>query len=158
MSEKEQTKTGQMIKDHGRYDYEASDGTTIKLRALSEREREEILSEDYAWALGQLVKGMAESDRELYLKGHRQFTQLIGVVGFDREQAIAVSKWSKRIHMGDVVGLMNRIMDVEGAAAKGDPPPDQLNLLDETKLDSDSPSELEAKGEDSPGDTHIPTT
>ena len=147
MSEKEQTKTGQMIKDYGRYDYDASDGSTINLRALSEKEREEILSEDYAWALGQLVKGMAESDRDLYLKGHRQFTHLIGVVGFDRDQAITVSKWTKRFHMGDVVGLMNRIMDVEGAAAKGDPPPDQLNLLDETELDSASPAELEKTGE-----------
>lgn len=156
----EQTKmsTAQMLKDLGKYEFKAIDGTVLHLRQLAENEREDFFGETYQWCLSQLSKAHEEQDPKLFMKAHRQFVGVVRFLGVSPDQAKKVYNWNKRRYMADMFMLLTRIAEVEEAIAKGETPPEQGGLMSEEQVASANPTELEKQGESSPGDDPTPTT
>lgn len=146
------------IENAGHYEYKCLDGSVLRFRTMSAKERRKLFFEDkrWNWIIHGLSQAEKEYDPDLWDRHFARLAEIIGVLG----QGDTHKKFVKlRNNLADTYGVIARINQVELALNDGEEIPDQENLIPtEDEVDDAAPPELEKLGEESPAEDHTQTT
>lgn len=141
----------------GIYEYQCVDGTVLRLRRMSDRERESFLL-GKGQAMFRQASKLAEeldemgapADWEFYLKYIKTLRKLIKGIAISKEAVAVLEKLDERDRWYDAILLTIRIFSAEFALSQGQDVPEQTTVQMPDEIDELPDKEVERLGESSP--------
>lgn len=129
------------------YTYKSQDGETIlNLRCMSEKQRTQVFRRRWAMIGQELKAGIDTWNDDVYMSAYNKLNEMVGMLAVDAADREMFRDWDSYERMPDVVGVFQRIQQVEGAVSRGEeiPPQEAEEEDDEPVEQVPTPAQVEA--------------